>query len=137
MIAQWQIDQFHQQGFLVVEEVLSSADIAALQSDFDGWVEESREAAKHDATGMEALLAAERGDLETLRTVLAKDPKAANGKRWTSGTRKGSMRALTAGEERNTCSAITLSGVRAFCCKMVKIFLSILSMSIAPCTLFR
>ena len=38
MIAQWQIDQFHQQGFLVVEEVLSSADIAALQSDFDGWV---------------------------------------------------------------------------------------------------
>ena len=42
MIAQWQIDQFHQQGFLVVEEVLSSADIAALQSDFDGWVEESR-----------------------------------------------------------------------------------------------
>ncbi len=29
MIAQWQIDQFHQQGFLVVEEVLSSADIAA------------------------------------------------------------------------------------------------------------
>lgn len=44
MIAQWQIDQFHQQGFLVVEEVLSSADIAALQSDFDGWVEESRAA---------------------------------------------------------------------------------------------
>lgn len=42
MIAQWQIDQFHQQGFLVVEEVLSSADIAALQNDFDGWVEESR-----------------------------------------------------------------------------------------------
>ncbi len=42
MIAQWQIDQFTQQGFLVVEEVLSSADIAALQSDFDGWVEESR-----------------------------------------------------------------------------------------------
>lgn len=42
MIAQWQIDQFHQQGSLVVEEVLSSADIAALQSDFDGWVEESR-----------------------------------------------------------------------------------------------
>ncbi|MDP1075105.1 phytanoyl-CoA dioxygenase family protein, partial [Klebsiella pneumoniae] len=42
MIAQWHIDQFHQQGFLVVEEVLSSADIAALQSDFDGWVEESR-----------------------------------------------------------------------------------------------
>jgi ankyrin repeat protein len=60
-----------------------------------GWVEESREAAKHDATGLEALLAAERGDLETLKALLAKDPQAANGKRWTTGTRKGSMRALT------------------------------------------
>ena len=60
-----------------------------------GWIEESREAAKHDATGLEALLAAERGDLETLRVLLAKDPQAANGKRWTSGTRRGSMRALT------------------------------------------
>ena len=42
MIAQWQIEQFHQQGYLVVEGVLSAADIATLQSDFDGWVEESR-----------------------------------------------------------------------------------------------
>jgi ectoine hydroxylase-related dioxygenase (phytanoyl-CoA dioxygenase family) len=42
MIAQWQIEQFHQQGFLVVEGVLSADDIAALQQDFDGWVEESR-----------------------------------------------------------------------------------------------
>ena len=36
MIAQWQIDQFHQQGFLVVEGVLSATEIAALQRDFDG-----------------------------------------------------------------------------------------------------
>ncbi|MDJ1656330.1 phytanoyl-CoA dioxygenase family protein, partial [Raoultella sp. Ech2A] len=42
MIAQWQIEQFHQQGFLVVEAVLSPAEIAGLQQDFDGWVEESR-----------------------------------------------------------------------------------------------
>ncbi len=40
MIAQWQIEQFHQQGFLVVEGVLSPDEIAALQQDFDGWVEE-------------------------------------------------------------------------------------------------
>lgn len=42
MIEQWQIDQFHQQGFLVVENVLSTQEIAALQHDFDQWVEESR-----------------------------------------------------------------------------------------------
>ncbi|POW60711.1 restriction endonuclease subunit S [Candidatus Pantoea alvi] len=42
MIEQWQIDQYHQQGFLVVENVLSAEEIAALQHDFDGWVEESR-----------------------------------------------------------------------------------------------
>lgn len=42
MIEQWQIDQYHQQGFLVVEHVLTSEEIAALQHDFDQWVEESR-----------------------------------------------------------------------------------------------
>lgn len=42
MIEQWQIDQFNQQGFLVVENVLSAEEIAALQHDFDQWVEESR-----------------------------------------------------------------------------------------------
>ena len=49
MIAQWQIDQFHQQGFLVVEEVLSSADIAALQSDF--LTAGSREPRSRDGVG--------------------------------------------------------------------------------------
>lgn len=43
MIAQWQIEQFHQQGFLVVEEVFSAEEIALLQADFDTWVEESRQ----------------------------------------------------------------------------------------------
>ncbi len=61
MIAQWQIDQFHQQGFLVVEEVLSSADIAALQSDFDGWVEESR---RHATAWGETLDGRPRFDIE-------------------------------------------------------------------------
>jgi ectoine hydroxylase-related dioxygenase (phytanoyl-CoA dioxygenase family) len=42
MIEQWQVDQYHQQGFLVVEHVLTSDEIAALQHDFDQWVEESR-----------------------------------------------------------------------------------------------
>jgi ectoine hydroxylase-related dioxygenase (phytanoyl-CoA dioxygenase family) len=32
MIAQWQIEQFHQQGFLVVEEVLSAEDIACCRA---------------------------------------------------------------------------------------------------------
>ncbi len=43
MIAQWQIEQFHQQGFLVVEEVFSAEEVALLQADFDAWVEESRQ----------------------------------------------------------------------------------------------
>jgi len=42
MIEQWQTEQYHQQGFLVVENVLSAEEIAALQHDFDSWVEESR-----------------------------------------------------------------------------------------------
>lgn len=42
MIEQWQIDQFHESGFLVVENVVSPEDVAALQQDFDTWVEESR-----------------------------------------------------------------------------------------------
>ena len=42
MIEQWQIEQFHQDGFLVVEDVLSAQEVAALQLDFDQWVEESR-----------------------------------------------------------------------------------------------
>ena len=42
MIEQWQIDQYHEQGFLVVQNVLSEDEIAELRKDFDGWVEESR-----------------------------------------------------------------------------------------------
>ncbi|PLR37399.1 restriction endonuclease subunit S [Chimaeribacter californicus] len=49
MIEQWQVEQFHQQGYLVVEGVLSADEVAALQHDFDQWVEESR--ARSDAWG--------------------------------------------------------------------------------------
>ncbi|WLS79566.1 phytanoyl-CoA dioxygenase family protein [Erwinia pyri] len=61
MIEQWQIDQFHQQGFLVVEDVLSAEEIAALQHDFDQWVEESR--AQTEAYG-ETLDGRARFDME-------------------------------------------------------------------------
>lgn len=43
MIEQSQIDQYHEQGFLLVENVLTPDEIAKLQGDFDAWVEESRQ----------------------------------------------------------------------------------------------
>lgn len=49
MIEQWQIDQFHEQGFLVVEGVLAADEVAALQQDFDQWVNDSR--SQHQAWG--------------------------------------------------------------------------------------
>ena len=42
MIEQAQLDQFHRDGYLVVENLLSAEEIAALQADFDLWVEDSR-----------------------------------------------------------------------------------------------
>lgn len=42
MIEQSQIDQYHQQGFLVVEGVLSDTEVTSLSDDFERWVEESR-----------------------------------------------------------------------------------------------
>ena len=60
-----------------------------------GWVEKSREATKHNAAGLQAVEAAERGNVEELKAVLAKDPESANGKRWTPGKRRGQMRSLT------------------------------------------
>ncbi|MFF7710784.1 phytanoyl-CoA dioxygenase family protein [Pseudomonas sp. NPDC007930] len=42
MIEQWQVEQFHKDGYLVVEGVLSAAEVAGLQQDFDQWVETSR-----------------------------------------------------------------------------------------------
>ncbi|MFS2222291.1 phytanoyl-CoA dioxygenase family protein [Pantoea sp. B65] len=51
MIKQWQIDKFNQQGYLVVEDVLSAAEIATLQQDFDRWVAEScRQSAAYGST---------------------------------------------------------------------------------------
>lgn len=62
MISQRQVEQFKQQGFLVVEGVLSTEEIAALQTDFDHWVEESR--GHIDAWG-ETLDGRPRFDLES------------------------------------------------------------------------
>ncbi|MEN0615350.1 phytanoyl-CoA dioxygenase family protein [Klebsiella indica] len=62
MIAQWQIEQFHQQGFLVVEDVFSAEDIALLQADFDAWVEESRQ---HSEAWGETLDGRPRFDIES------------------------------------------------------------------------
>ena len=42
MIEQWQIDKYHEEGVLVVEGVLSSAEVKTLNDDFEQWVEESR-----------------------------------------------------------------------------------------------
>ena len=77
MIAQWQIEQFHQQGYLVVEGVLSAADIATLQSDFDGWVEESR---RHATAWGETLDGRPRFDIDatmlpTIRRCAGSPPR--------------------------------------------------------------
>lgn len=62
MIEQWQIDQYNEQGFLVVENVLSTEDVAALQTDFDEWVEESR---KHQEPWGETVDKRARFDIES------------------------------------------------------------------------
>ncbi|MDP2547576.1 phytanoyl-CoA dioxygenase family protein [Oceanobacter sp. 4_MG-2023] len=61
MIEQWQIDQYHEQGFLLVNNVLNPDDVAALQSEFDGWVEESR---KHETPWGETIDGRARFDIE-------------------------------------------------------------------------
>jgi ectoine hydroxylase-related dioxygenase (phytanoyl-CoA dioxygenase family) len=42
MIEQSQVDKYHEQGFLVVEGVLSPEEVQSLNGDFERWVEESR-----------------------------------------------------------------------------------------------
>ncbi|TCS42342.1 phytanoyl-CoA dioxygenase family protein [Reinekea marinisedimentorum] len=42
MLEQWQIDQYHEQGFLVVENVFTPSEIKSLQEAFNRWVEDSR-----------------------------------------------------------------------------------------------
>ena len=61
MIEQWQVEQFHRDGFLVVEGVLAAQEVAALQQDFDRWVEESRD---HQQGWGETLDGRARFDLE-------------------------------------------------------------------------
>ncbi len=43
VLSKEQIDRFWRDGVLTVPEAVSAAQLAALQSDFDGWVEESRD----------------------------------------------------------------------------------------------
>ncbi|MHA2937078.1 phytanoyl-CoA dioxygenase family protein [Vibrio sp. RC27] len=66
MIEQWQIDQYNEQGFLVVENVLDQQEIAALQHDFDTWVEESRQ---HMEPWGETLDGRARFDIESDHTA--------------------------------------------------------------------
>ncbi|RAU44628.1 MULTISPECIES: phytanoyl-CoA dioxygenase family protein [unclassified Pseudomonas] len=61
MIEQAQIEQFHRDGVLVVEGVLSAEEVAALQHDFDQWVEESR---SHEQGWGETIDGRARFDLE-------------------------------------------------------------------------
>lgn len=61
MIEQWHVEQFHRDGFLVVEGVLSADEVAALQHDFDQWVEQSR---RHAEGWGETLDGRARFDLE-------------------------------------------------------------------------
>lgn len=62
MIEQWQIDKYHEQGYLIVENVLSSEQISALQKDFDGWVEQSR---NHQQPWGETIDGRSRFDIES------------------------------------------------------------------------
>lgn len=62
MIEQWQVEQFQRDGVLVVEGVVSGDELAALQHDFDQWVEESRQ---HAAGWGETMDGRARFDLES------------------------------------------------------------------------
>jgi ectoine hydroxylase-related dioxygenase (phytanoyl-CoA dioxygenase family) len=62
MIEQWQIEQFQRDGFLVVEDVLAASEVAALQHDFDQWVQDSR---AHERGWGETVDGRERFDLES------------------------------------------------------------------------
>jgi ectoine hydroxylase-related dioxygenase (phytanoyl-CoA dioxygenase family) len=74
MIEQWQVEQFHQNGYLVVEGVFSANEVAALQHDFDQWVEESRSHAQgwgetYDGRARFDLESDHRSDHPSLRRV--------------------------------------------------------------------
>ena len=43
MLSQQQIEFFHANGYLVVENAVSAEQLDALRTDFGGWVEESRQ----------------------------------------------------------------------------------------------
>ena len=60
-LTQAQIDFFWENGYLVVENAVSAAQLTALRADFDGWVEDSR---SHDAAYGDTLDGRPRFDLE-------------------------------------------------------------------------
>ena len=62
MIEQWQIDQYHEQGVLVVENVLTEQEVADLQGEFDNWVEDSRQ---HQSPWGETIDGRPRFDIES------------------------------------------------------------------------
>lgn len=74
MIEQWQVEQFHRDGYLVVEGVLAADEVAALQQDFNQWVEQSRDHAQGwgatlDGRARFDLEADHRADHPSLRRV--------------------------------------------------------------------
>ena len=61
MLTQEQIDFFHTNGYLVVEEAVSPEQLQALRGDFGGWVDESR---AHDQGWGETVNGKARFDVE-------------------------------------------------------------------------
>lgn len=66
VLTQAQIDFFRDNGYLVVENAVSDEQLAALTSDFDGWVKDSRE---HDSAYGDTLDGRPRFDLEPGHTA--------------------------------------------------------------------
>ncbi len=60
-LSQSQIDFFHAEGYLLVEDAVAPAQLAALRAGFDAWVEDSR---AHDAPWGETVDGRARFDVE-------------------------------------------------------------------------
>ena len=61
ILSQQQIEDFHRDGFLLIENAVDAAQLAAMQADFSRWVEESRQ---HDEAYGECIDGRARFDLE-------------------------------------------------------------------------
>ncbi len=72
MLSQKQIDFYHDNGYLVVEDVLSADELAALQRVTDDFVERSRAISQHnDVYDLEADHSAERPRLRRIKNPIA------------------------------------------------------------------